>query len=167
MSSLAMYDPTSVLVYLADIVQVEDVMDGTFIQIAKDTQTFTSTTSTDGQVYRKRSSNNNYTVTLTLSSTSKTSRYLQYMLLADQLTSVAKFPLFIKDTGGSTLFHATTCWIEQQPDVTFSQQVVARTWTIKATGCTLVYGDNYGSSSILEDVLGGIISDLPSLTGLL
>ena len=165
--SLATYDPSSVVIYLADVILVEDVMDGTFIQITKDTQTFTSTTSTDGQVYRKRNSNDNYTVSITLSSTSKTSRILQYFLIADVTTSVAKFPLFIKNTGGSTLFHATTCWIENQPDVVFSQQVVPMVWTIKATGCTLVYGDNYGASSILGDIVGSLVSDLPSLQGLI
>jgi hypothetical protein len=165
---LAMYDPTSVLMYIADAILVEDVMDGSFIQIVKDTQVFTSETSTDGEIYRKRSSNNNYTVTLTLSATSMTSRILHYLLIADLETSVAKFPLFIKDTSGSTLFHATTCWIESQPNITFSQRVEPRTWIIKATGITtLVYGDNYGESSIPEDIVSSLLGTIPSLTGLI
>lgn len=165
--ALASYNPAEVVMYLADILQVDDVMDGTFIQISKDTQVFSSSTSTDGQVYRRRNSNNNYTITLTLSSSSRSSRVLQYLLIADQTTSIAKFPVFIKDMSGSTLFHATTCWIEQQPDIVFSQQVSARAWIIKATGCTLAYGDSYGRSSVGEDALDLVVGSIPSIAGLI
>lgn len=164
---LATYDPSKVLILLADIIAVEDVMEGSFVQITKDLPVFTSAVSTDGKMYRKRSSSTSYTVSLTLSSTSKTNKVLQYMLIADQLTTVAKFPILIKDTGGSSLFSASTCWIENQPDLTFSDQVVPRVWQIRATEAVISYGDNYGSSSSAEDIGNLVIGSLPSLAGLL
>lgn len=165
--ALASYNPAEVVMFLADIIQIDDVMDGTFIQISKDTQVFSSSTSTDGQVYRRRNSNSNYTITLTLTSSSRSSRVLQYFLIADQTTSIAKFPIFIKDMSGSTLFHATTCWVEQQPDIIFSEQVSARTWIIRATGTTLAYGDNYSRSSITDDTLSVVVGSIPSIAGLI
>lgn len=165
--ALALYDPSSVVILLADIIAVEDVSEGTFVRIVKDTQTFTSTTSTDGEVYRKRSSNTNYTLTLTLTSSSKTNRILQYFLIADQVTSLGKFPVLIKDTSGSSLFSAFTCWIESQPEMTFSDNVRAMVWTIKATEAVVVYGDSYGNSSTTEDIVNGIVSSIPSLDGLI
>lgn len=88
------------------------------------------------------------------------------MLIADQATTVAKFPILIKDTSGSSLFAAATCWIEGQPDLTFSDQVVPRVWTIKATEAVISYGDSYGSSSGLEDILNVVSGSLPSIAGI-
>ena len=164
--ALATYDPSAVMIYLAGVA-VEDVMDGTFVRIAKDSQVFTSVTSTDGQVYRKRSSSTSYTLSITLSSSSKTNKVLQYFLIADQLTSLGKFPLMIKDGSGSSLFFATTFWIEQQPDMVFSEDVRAMPWTIRCTGSTISFGDNYDPSSLTDDALNVVVGSIPSLAGLL
>lgn len=164
--ALALYDPSSVVIYIAGI-SLEDVAEGTFVRISKDTQTFSSSTSTDGQVYRKRSSSASYTLTLSLTSSSKSNRVLQYLLIADYATSLGTFPILIKDTSGSSLFFSTNGWIESQPDMNFDQGVRTLTWTIRCLSPTITYGDSYGSSSTGEDIVQGIISSIPSLTGLL
>jgi len=163
----AMYDPSSVYVFIAGLLQVEDVTDGTFIEVTKDSDLFNTTVSADGQVYRMKTPGNTYTVTLSLQSVSKSSEVLQYLSVADQLTGVAMFPLIIKDTKGSSLFFATSCWVQSQPTLSFSQNVEARVWTIKATGVTTVFGNNYGASSTSEDIANGIIGAIPNLSGLL
>ncbi|MDF5713573.1 MAG: hypothetical protein PUP93_06710 [Rhizonema sp. NSF051] len=164
--ALSMYDPSSITINIAGFV-VEDVESGTFVKVSKDEPTFSSVTSTDGITYRRRSSSKSYTIELTLSSVSKTSRLLQYLLIADQTTTVAKFPLFIKDTSGSSQFFSTTCWIEREPDLIFADSVVPRTWVIKATEGVTVFGDSYGATSLIEGILDGIISEIPSLAGVI
>ena len=163
----AMYDPSSVYVFLAGVMQVEDVTDGTFIEITKDSDLFNTTVSSDGQVYRMKVPGNTYTVTLSLQSVSTSSQILQYLSVADQTTGVAMFPLIIKDTKGSSLFFATSCWVQSQPSLSFSEEVEARVWTIKATGVTIVFGNNYGSSSLTEDIINGLVGSIPNLSGIL
>jgi len=162
----SMYDPTSVTINILGII-VEDVESGTFVRVSKDAQTFSSSVSTDGVQYRRRNSSKSYTIELTLSSVSKTSKILQYFLIADQTTTVAKFPLFIKDTSGSSLFFSTTCWIEAQPDLIFGDSVVPRTWIIRASEGVVSFGDSYGASSIAEDIINTLVAEIPSLAGLI
>lgn len=163
----AMYDPSSVYVFLAGLMQLEDVTDGTFIEVTKDSDLFSNTVTSDGKVYRMKIPGDTYTVTLSLQSVSKSSKVLQYLMIADQTTGVAKFPLIIKDTSGSSLFFATSCWVQSQPTLSFADNVEARVWTLKATGVTISFGDSYGASSTEEDILNGVIGSLPSLAGLL
>lgn len=165
--ALAMYDPSSVYINAAGVIEVEDVSEGTFIEITKDAALFSSVVSTDGKTYRVKIPNDNYTVTISLSSSSKSSKVLQYLSVADQFTGLAQFPLFIKDISGSSFFFATSCWIESQPTMSFSNSTSALVWTIKATQAVISFGDNYGSSSAVDDVINGIIASLPSLKGLI
>lgn len=162
--ALSIYDPTSIIINVAGIT-VEDVQAGTFVRVSKDAPTFSSSTSTDGKQSRRRNSSKSYTVELTLSSVSKTNRILQYFLIADQSSTVAMFPMFIKDASGSSLFFATSCWIEQQPDLIFADTVVPRTWIIKSTEAVVVFGDSYGASSVAEDIIRTLVSEIPSISG--
>lgn len=164
---IAHYDPSAVIILIAGVIPVESVVNGTFVEIEKDLQTFTSVKSTDGQIYRTMNADTSYTLTLSLSSVSDSNAILEYLLYADQLTQLAKFPILIKDTSGSSLFFSTTCWIEDQPILQFSDNVEARRWTIKCAEGGLHFGDNYGASAIGEDSLRFITSALPILDGLL
>lgn len=163
----AMYDPSSVYIQIAGVIPVEDVTDGTFVEVTKDSDLFSNVVSSDGKVYRMKIPGDTYTVTLSLQSVSTSSEILEYLMIADQTTGVAKFPLIIKDTSGSSLFFATTCWVQSQPTLSFSDNVEARVWTIKATGVSIVFGNSYGSSSTSEDIVKGIIGSIPSLAGII
>lgn len=165
--ALAMYDPSSVYINAAGVIDIEHVSEGTFIEINKDAAVFSSIVSTDGKTYRMKIPNDNYTVTISLSGSSKSSKVLQYLMVADQATGLAQFPLFIKDNSGSSFFFATSCWVESQPTLSFSNGVEARVWTIKATQAVISFGDSYGSSSTIDDIVNGIIASLPSLKGLI
>ena len=77
------------------------------------------------------------------------------------------FPILIKDNSGSSLFYSTTCWIEDVPTMQFSDTVEARNWTIKCAEGGVFFGDNYGASSIGEDVFDTLVSAIPVLDGLI
>lgn len=161
--SLSTYSPEDVIILLAAVIPVDGYTDGTFISIKKSVQPFSSKTSTDGYVSRLYNNNQNYTIELTLASYSSTNDILSKLWLADEITQRGKFPILIKDTSGSTLFAATTCWIEGVPEVTLSNTITSRTWTIYA--CQAVYniGGNEDASSILEDLANSAISAIPGL----
>ena len=62
--ALAMYDPSAVIILLAGVIPVEDVAEGTFVEIVKDIQTYTSSKSTDGVITRIKNADNTYTCLL-------------------------------------------------------------------------------------------------------
>lgn len=165
--ALAVYNPSAVVILLADVLPVEDVATGTFVQITKDIQTFSTTKTSDGIPSRIMNADGGYTVNLTLTATSRTNAYLEYLLYADQLTQIAKFPILIKDNSGSSLFTSTTCWIEDIPSLEFGDTVGVRPWKIRCADGIIHFGDNYGKSSFDEDVVNTVISALPILEGLI
>lgn len=155
------YNPEEVIFLLAGILPVSGYTDGTFISIKKDVQTFTSTTSTDGAQSRLYINSSAYTITLVLSNLSSSNDFLTKLHALDQVTQRGKFPLLIKDLNGSSLFVAATCWIEQIPEVTFSNEITSRTWVFRTNQGVLNVGGNEDASSLLEDLINSVVGSLP------
>jgi hypothetical protein len=150
--SIRSYSPTDVAVLLAGFYQVDGFMEGSFISISKDVQPYKTTRTSDGQVARTFTKDDTYTVTLNLASTSPTNDLLNAIVLGDSLTQYGKFPLFVKDGLGTSLFLAPTSWVKEVPDLAFSEDVTTRTWVLQATNCVTNFGGNEGASSALQDL---------------
>lgn len=164
--ALGNYDPTQVIILLAGVIPVEYVAEGTFISASRDTNVFTTTISTDGQVYRTKVPDSTYTVEITLSSFSPTNGLLSKLSVADALAPVAvTFPLLIKDTSGSSLFFSTDSWVETTPTMAFGTTDTNRVWKIKCNGAGVYYGDNKNSSE--QEIESILTTALPILKGFL
>ncbi len=150
--SIRSYSPTDVAVLLAGFYQVDGFMEGSFISISKDVQPYKTTRTSEGQVARTFTKDDTYTVTLNLASTSPTNDLLNAVVLGDSLTQYGKFPLFVKDGSGTSLFLAPTSWVKEVPDLAFSEDVTTRTWVLQATNCVTNFGGNEGASSALQDL---------------
>ena len=161
-SILAHYSPEDVNVIIAGLIDLEGFTEGSFVSIRRDKPLFISRESADGQVSRTRVGGNTYTVELDLMSTSESNEMLTRLSLIDHSTHVVKFPLYIKDSLGSTLLFSTTAWIEQHPDTAFSTTVTSRKWMIKCSQATLHIGGNENPSSRMEDLTNGILGLAPS-----
>ena len=157
------YSPTDVQVLLAGFYQVDGFVSGSFISIKKDVQPYKTTRTSDGQVARTFIKDNTYTVTLKLASTSPTNDVLNIIANSDFLTQYAKFPLFVKDSSGSSLFLAPTCWVKEVPDMEFSQEVTTRIWTLQATQCVTNFGGNEDTSSILTELANATLGAINTL----
>lgn len=145
------YSPVDVNILLAGFYQVGGFTEGSFITISKDIQPYKTTRTADGKVARTFIKDDTYTITLNLASTSPANDILTKIYQVDSLTQYGKFPMFIKDNMGTSLFLAPTCWIKQVPDLEFSTKVTDRTWVIQATQCIPNFGGNEDASSALED----------------
>lgn len=165
--ALQNYSPEDVTVLLAGVKPIQGFIDGTFIEIDKNTQTFQPYRSADGKIARKKDNDFSYTVRFTLMSTSASNDVLDYLAKVDQLTSMGKVPLIIKDQLGSTSFYSATTWIETIPTVTFSTGISERTWVLRSSQGILVNGGNEDASSLLEDTANIVLASLPMLEGLL
>lgn len=165
--ALQNYSPEDVTVLLAGVKPIQGFIDGTFVEIEKNTQTFQTYRSADGRIARKKDNDFSYTVRLTLMSTSASNDVLDYLAKVDQLTSMGKVPLIIKDQLGSTLFFSATTWVETIPTITFSTSIGERTWVLRSSQAISTVGGNEDASDLLEDTANIVLSSLPILEGLL
>lgn len=149
--SVRTYSPVDVAVLLAGFYQVDGFAEGSFISISKDVQPYKTTRTSDGQVARTFIKDDTYTITINLASTSPTNDILTKLYQADTLSQYGKFPMFVKDSSGTSLFLAPTCWVKEVPDLEFSNQVTERTWVIQATQCVPNFGGNEDASAALQD----------------
>lgn len=150
--SVRSYSPTDVDILLAGFYKLDGFVQGTFVRIAKDVQPYRTTRTADGRVARTYIDDKTYTITLSLASTSPANDILTKIHQADTLTQYSKFPMFIKDRLGTSLFLAPTCWIKQVPELEFSDDVTTRTWVIQASECIPNFGGNADASSAIEDL---------------
>lgn len=153
MTSIATYSPEDVDVIVAGVVKITGMVDGTFISISKDFNSFTTSESSDGHITRSHSGSELYTLTLTLASTSDSNQHLTFLHNVDNNSLMGKFPLIMKDQRGQTLLFASSCWIETIPDTDFGASIGQRQWSIKCAGSVLNVGGNYKESKIGDDIL--------------
>ncbi|AMR57311.1 hypothetical protein vB_PsyM_KIL3b_0065 [Pseudomonas phage vB_PsyM_KIL3b] len=161
MAGLLNYSPNDVTITIAGLYSVTGFAEGTFVRITKDTQQVTTTRAMDGTMSRIKSPDTGWKVEITLAQSSSGNDILSTLWNADKVTGMGKFPLFIKDGSGSTMFMAATAWIEEIPEITFSSQMETRTWRFAATDVIVNIGGN--DSNDLTSILGLSSSVLPAL----
>lgn len=142
MASLLTYSPSDVTITVAGLYSVTGYAEGTFIRITKDTQQVNTVRAMDGTVSRIKSPDTGWKVEITLAQSSSGNDIFSTLWNADRVTGMGKFPLFIKDGSGSTMFMAATAWIEEIPDIIFSNQMQDRTWRFAATDVIVNVGGN-------------------------
>lgn len=148
------YSPEDVQILIAGVYSVEGLAEGNFIEITKDTQPMQTSRSTDGMVVRKHTTNNSYTINLTLYSASPANDLLTKLWQVDEITGMAKFPLFIKDSSGTGFFFSTTTWIENLPPLVYSTDVTTRVWTFRSSEGIINIGGN--DSASLPEIMNSI-----------
>jgi hypothetical protein len=162
MASLSHYSPSDVTITIAGLYTVTGYAEGTFVRISKDTQQVYTTRAMDGTMSRVKSPDTGWSVAITLAQSSSANDIFSTLWNVDKVTGMGKFPLFIKDGSGSTMFMAATAWIEEVPEIVFSNQMETRTWYFAATDVVVNIGGN-GDSNDLSSILGLGASVLPIL----
>lgn len=161
MASLLNYSPSDVSVTIAGLYSVTGFSEGTFIRITKDTQQVSVTRAMDGTIARVKSPDTGWKVEITLAQSSPANDVFSTLWNTDKVTGMGKFPLFIKDGSGSTMFMAGTAWVEELPDIVFSNSMETRTWRFAATDVLVNIGGN--DKGDLGSILGLSASVLPVL----
>lgn len=156
------YSPLDVTITVAGLYTVEGFVDGTFIDIIKDVKPFDKMRSMDGEVARIYKKDEGYTLQITLAQSSPANDLFSAIYNLDISTQIGKFPLFIKDNRGSTTFMSLTTWVEDIPQVSFSNGMESRTWTFGCTQAALHIGGNAEQGTIEQGIYYGA-SILPLL----
>lgn len=153
---LGHYSPEEITVSIAGLFTLEGFAEGSFVTIARDSPLFSTRETSDGRVSRTKNSSSAHTVSITLMGTAESNDTLSRLSQLDHSTHIAKFPLFIKDELGSTLFFASSAWVEDSPDVSFGLSVTDRVWVLKCAQASLYVGGNEEESGMVEDVFNAI-----------
>lgn len=150
--AISTYSPKDVVISIAAMHTVTGYADGTFIKIRKEMKPFEKTRAMDGEISRIYSQDDVYTVELSLMQSSPSHDVLSMLYNVDVATRMGKFPIGIRDFKGRTTFAAATAWIEQIPDVTYSNNLEVWTWKFGCSDVFLAIG-GAGDSSVIEDSL--------------
>ena len=167
MALLGTYSPEDVNILVAGIVPIEGLAAGSFLTISKNLQPFTTQRTSDGQIARLHNLDDTYSITLTLHSASESNDVLTILSNIDQTLLKGKFPLFIKDTKGTSFFYSTTTWIESVPDQEFADTITDRVWVLRSSQAVTNIGSNVQASGVLEDLLKTMIAAAPAFGGIL
>lgn len=161
MAGLLSYAPSEVTITMAGLYSVTGFAEGTFVKIVKDTQQITTVRAMDGSMSRIKSPDKGWKIEISLAQSSPANDILSTLWNVDNVTGMGKFPLMIKDGSGSTMFMAATSWVEELPDIVFSNQMEVRTWRLAATDVLVNVGGN--DTNDLGSILGLTSSALPAL----
>lgn len=157
------YCPEEVTFSLAGLETLEGIAEGTFIKCSIDIPPFSHKKFADGSITRVYRGTPTYAIDVTLMNASPSNPILTYLLLADKVTKMAKFPIQIKDNFGTSVFYSASAWIESPPDLNFGIDMEIRTWRFRAVQATVHYGDNTEISSKLDDFINGLLGASPEL----
>lgn len=160
------YSPSDVQILIAGVHSVTGIPEGTFVEVSKDVQPMTTQRSTDGLVVRKHTTDNSFTIRLTVYRASPTNDLLTKIWQADEITQMAKFPLLIKDTSGSGFFFSTTTWVEQLPDMSYSSNMENYTWVLRSSQGIINIGSN-DKPGVLQELNNLAFSGIPLINEVL
>lgn len=140
------YDPASINFQFMGTT-ITGYMDGTFINVATEGDTFEKHRGADGSIDRVNRNSFSYRVTLTLKRTAPSNVILQGYRYADSQSNRGAGSLDINDSFGTSLFHADTAWIAKEPDQPNSDSMDGRVWEFD-TGIALTTPGGNNLSSI-------------------
>lgn len=115
MSIFRNYDPQRIVVTWGSIIMQGYATDS-FVEVAREVETFTKQTGAGGDVTRTRNRNRSGTVTVRLMQASPTNDLLAARLRLDEQTGLGYAPLTVQDLNGTTLHSAPNAWIQKPAD---------------------------------------------------
>jgi len=135
------YLPSEVKMSLGTI-PIKGVMDGTFITIEPNADTWKKKVGAQGTVGRTRIEDSSYRITITLMGSSATNEELTGAYLVDKATGAGQLPFSMNDNSGKDKFFATNAWIVALPAVSKSDDITPVVWIIDcAVGDNIIGGN--------------------------
>jgi hypothetical protein len=137
------YNPADVAMFFGAI-ELVGLVDGTFINVVRNTDSFTLRVGADGEAARSKSNDRSAVITVTLMQSSIANNLLSAQLILDEATANAIVPFIIKDnsTNGTTLFSCETSWLQKAPDMAFGQEIETREWVFETDSMNVFIGGN-------------------------
>lgn len=149
MQTTASYAPSEVVVIISQESsgfshQIVGGAEGSFVKIARDSETWMHVTSVDNFATRVHSANDSGKVTLTLLQSSPSNDVLTALYNRDKQlkNSSGLFTITVKDGSGRSLDFAQEAYISTFPERSYDQALSNREWVISATNLQSYVGGN-------------------------
>jgi hypothetical protein len=163
MQTTASYAPSEVVVIISQEStgfshQIVGGAEGTFVKVARDSDTWTHVTSVDNFATRVHSANDSGKITLTLLQSSPSNDVLTAVYNRDKQmkNSSGLFTITVKDGSGRSVDFAQEAYISSFPERDYDQTLSNREWVISCTNLQSYVGGN----SLMND------SDVSTLNAL-
>jgi hypothetical protein len=128
---------------------VEGIEDGSFVSITASQPVFKTKRTASGTISRTLIKNQQYNMKVRLTQTSEFNDKLWLLLTTDKSVGDAIFPIFVKDFSSGTSLIAGQAWICDFPEITYSNGMEIREWSIDFTSEALaISGGTDGESSL-------------------
>jgi hypothetical protein len=124
------YDPKKVVVSVGGV-PISGYADGTFVNISRQNDAFTSVAGADGEVSRAKSNDKRGEMTLTLLQTSLSNDVLSGIAQLDEKSNLGVVPVIVKDISGLSTYFAGSAWIKKMPDSGFGKEIENREWVFE------------------------------------
>lgn len=135
------YSPDQVVASFMDI-NITGYMDGTFIEVERDEDSFTKHVGALGDVTRTKNLNRSGKVTITLKAESPVNDLLAALLQTDEQFAATYGPLSIKDLNGNMRCSATYAWILKAPKVERAKESGSVQWIFDCADLFIFPGGN-------------------------
>lgn len=133
------FDPKKYVIYFNNV-KVEGYADGTFINVARSTETFTKSVGADGQVTRVRSNDRSGMATVTLQAESPTNKRFSDLIALDEEFGTGWGVFMMKDLNGETVAISKAAWITKPADIEVGTDAGSREWSIELERLDVVVG---------------------------
>jgi hypothetical protein len=125
------YDPANIVLTVGDK-DIAGFAEGTFIEVERAVDAFTTTVGSDGEATRTKSQNRMGTIKVTLQQASLSNDTLQALAQLDEDSSTGAVPIMLKDFGGKTLVQAKKGWVKKKANSPFANTSENREWIIES-----------------------------------
>lgn len=106
-------------------------MDDSFVEVDRNSDSFTQLTGADGETARSASADKSGKVTIRLMQTSIANDALSADIALDELTNLNAKSLMIKDGSGRSLHSAKEAWITKPAKTVYGKGIEGREWVFE------------------------------------
>ena len=133
------YDPKDVVVNVGGV-PMQGFADGTYINVTRSNDSFTSVSGADGEVARAKSNDKRGEMTLTLLQTSLSNDVLSGFAKLDEAANAGVVPIIIKDLTGLTVLFSGNGWIKKPADFERGKEIANAEWSLELADMDVFIG---------------------------
>lgn len=138
--SLQRYSPDRVKITFGGV-PITGFMDGTFVEVERNEDAYTTHVGSLGDVTRTRNLNKTGKVTITLMQHAPVNDFLQIFLVDDELVETAPDALQVKDLSNGMRCHASQAWIEKAPKIERGKESMGIQWVFACADLEIAPSD--------------------------
>ena len=135
------YDPSEVSVIIGGHI-VEGGVEGDFVSVVRDEDSFTYMGDINGGGTRSRNPNRAGKITIKLQASSPSNSFLSSLVAADELNGSGIVPSLVKDNSGNDLHAAEASYIVKPADSAYSKEVGEREYIVQCENLKMFSGGN-------------------------